>query len=259
MLGKGLPFVLMRVTTLAADVHVAIGNAYDSASFIFFRGDEALLVDTLGSRADAGELRQWIEGHGKRVRLIVSTHYFSDHIAGHALFAGAEIVAHENYAGTWSTEKFRSDEELTHFVAPTITFHDRMTIRWGARTLELFHNPGHTASTIGVDVPSLDLLHVGDTIVGNIVYLAYGAPEALANAIDRARGRGRARVATSHGLPRHAVALDHAAHYLATFNRKVAAGESAIPLDDCLPRGVRGNDFETIFHQRNLDFRRPPA
>jgi cyclase len=246
----------MRVTDLAADVHVAIGDAYDSASFLFFRGDDALLVDTLASRADANELRQWIEGQGKRVRVIVSTHYFSDHIAGHALFAGAEIVAHENYADTWSMEKFRTDEELAHFVAPTITFHDRMMIRWGARTLELFHNPGHTSSTIGVDVPSLDLLHVGDTIVGNIVYLAYGSTDTIARAIDRARGRGRASVATSHGLPRPAVALDHAAHYLTTFNRKVAAGETAISIDDCLPHGIRGDAFETIFHQRNVENRR---
>lgn len=240
---------MLRFTSLAADVQSVTGETYDSTAYIFHRGDDVLLVDALGGRDDAAELRRHFQSNGKRVRFIVSTHYFSDHMAALALFHEAEVIAHENYAQTFAEERFRSDEEAGFFVTPAVTFNDRLTIRWGAHTLALFHNPGHTTSTIGVDVPSLDLLHVGDTVVGNIVYLGYGTPEAIESAVTRARGRGRATIATSHADPQGNAVLDHALHYLDALRAK----RGRPLLDDCLPRGVQGSDFENIFHQRNLD------
>lgn len=252
----------MQITSLRPDVYVVVGDTYAANTTVFIRGDEALLVDAMASARDAEELGRWIENDlGKRVRFIISTHYFSDHLAALRRFPGAEIVAHSLFMHTWASERFRSREEEQHFVPPTITFDDRMSMRWGPYTLDLFHNPGHTMSTIGVDVAAADLLHVGDTIVGNIAYLAYSAAEVITAAIQRAQQRARRLVLTSHGTPRDSVALAHASAYLDRLSDRAARAVSAgrpeairsIAIDDCLPGGLKGNDFENVFHLRNLE------
>ena len=252
----------MEVITLAPDIHVAVGSAHLANSTVLVRGSEVLLIDGMGSRADAEELQRWIEVDlQKSVRFIVSSHYFSDHMAALALFPRAEVIAHALHLHTWSSERFRSAEEEQHFAPPSITFKDSMTMRWGMHTLELFHNPGHTMSTIGIDIPTADLLHGGDTIVGNMAYIAYSTPELMASAIDRLRRRNRRLVLTSHGPARDSIALSHAAAYIRTLAAKsarafAAGGEEnirSIRLDDCLPAGVQGTAFENRFHLRNLE------
>jgi glyoxylase-like metal-dependent hydrolase (beta-lactamase superfamily II) len=230
----------MRIETIAPDIQIAIGETYESNSTIFLNGREALLIDGMGSAADAGELQHYIENDlGARVRFIISTHYFSDHMAALAHFPEATIIAHELSAKTFASEQNRSDEEASFFVEPGLTFCDRLTLRWGAHTLELFHNPGHTMSTIGVDVADADLLFTADTAVGNIAYVVYTTPALVAQALERLRDRGRHRIIASHGGMRDAVALDHALAYV----RALQAGGVDEPLDD----------FERIFHRRNLE------
>ena len=249
----------MRITSIQPDIHVAIGEAYGSNATAYLNGDEVLLVDAMGSIADANDLRRWIERDlGKRLRFIVSTHYFSDHLAALRSFPGADIIAHALYMHTWASEQFRSREEEEHFAPPTITFDDRMTIHWGNHTLELFHNPGHTMSTIGVDVASADLLHVGDTIVGNIAYIRYSPAQLLGEAIERARQRQRRLVLTSHGVPRDSVALQHAKTYLQNLVQKSGSG-SELSLEDCLAPGIVGTEFERIYHGRNVETLRERA
>jgi len=236
----------MQIEQLAPDLFVAIGEAYHANSTVFIKGDEALLIDGMGSIADATELRRLLEDEmGKEVRFIISTHYFSDHIAALRLFPRAEIVAHELYAQTFRTERSRTDEEAAHFVEPTMVIGDRMRMKWGRFTLDLFHNPGHTMSTLAIDVPEADLLFVGDTVVGNLVYLAYSAPELFAIALERLERRGRTRIVASHGGAVSSAAIGHARHYLG----RLTAGEVA--LESCLPEGIVATDFERIFHERN--------
>lgn len=222
---------------VATDIHLFIGQTYGANSLVLLKGTDALLIEGMGARADAQELKRTIEQElGARVKVIIQTHYFADHMAALGLFPEAEIIAQAGYRETWDSEKFRTDEEAKHFVEPTMLVHDRLTIRWGRHVLDVFHNPGHTPSTLNVDIPSADLLHVADTIVGNIVYLAYSEPQQMAQAVERLRARGRKNILASHGGIVDAVAIERAAAYL---------------------RNVRGehdlNDFEAIFHQRNLE------
>jgi glyoxylase-like metal-dependent hydrolase (beta-lactamase superfamily II) len=222
---------------IADDIHLFIGRAYAANSLVLLKGREALMIESMGARADAEELKRTIENDlNAKVKVIVQTHYFADHMAALALFPEAEILAHAGYAETWKSERFRSGEEARHFVEPTMLIHDRLTVRWGKHVLDVFHNPGHTPSTLNVDIPSADLLHVADTVVGNIVYLAYSNPARMAEALERLKSRRRGRILASHGGVVDAMAIEHAAAYL---------------------RNIRGahqlNDFEQIFHQRNLE------
>jgi cyclase len=72
----------MRTEQIAPDVYGLIGEVLDSNSTVIVGGDEALLIDAMASRRDAEQLRSFVESElGKRVRFIICTHFFSDHIA----------------------------------------------------------------------------------------------------------------------------------------------------------------------------------
>ncbi len=88
----------MRKEQLEEDIFVFVGEAYQANATALVRGDEVLLVDGLASREDAEELCYFIEDDlRKQVRLILCTHYMSDHTAALRLFPRAHIVAHKAY------------------------------------------------------------------------------------------------------------------------------------------------------------------
>jgi cyclase len=252
----------MQVNQIETDLYLLIGESYQANSTAFISGDEVLLVDAMGSRPDAEELRKFIEVElGKEVRFIVSTHFFSDHLAALNFFPRAKVIAHKNYLDTFNSERYRSEEEATYFREPDILISDRLTIRWGEYELDIFHNPGHTSSTLGIDVKPADLLMVGDTLVGNIVYLAYSTPDLFVRALERLQTRARPRVISSHGGVRSAAAIGNAQFYLErladhTREARVSGeGEQSIlqtQLETCLPSGIVPTGFEKIFHDRNL-------
>jgi len=248
----------VRTEPIDKDAVLFHGAAYDSTSLALFDGPRALLIEGLASQEDARALRETLVEAGKRVELLISTHYFSDHMAAWNLFPEAPVVAHENAIATFWTEAFRSEEEVRHFRTPTMQLSGRLGLTWGRFELQLFENPGHTAGTLNVDIPELDLLHVGDTAVGRMAYIHYSAPEANGRALARAVDRGRRRVLRSHGGLTGPETLVSARGYLANLRTRVVearrrnAPVTEIRIDDCLPAGPAATDFETFFHHRNL-------
>jgi cyclase len=253
----------MLVNKIEDDVYLLIGKAYQSNSTAFVSQDEVLLVDALGSQDDAEKLRAFVEIElKKRVRFIVSTHFFADHMAALNLFPQANVIAHKNYLDTFNSELYRSEEEEAHFRELDILISDQMQIRWGKYTLDIFHNPGHTTSTLGIDVKAADLLMVSDTLVGNIVYLAYSTPDRFVEALEKLEARVRTRLISSHGNVRSPAAISNAQFYLKTLGdrtreaRTSSVGEKSLlqmQLETCLPAGVEATPFERIFHARNLN------
>ncbi|HEY0379864.1 MAG TPA: MBL fold metallo-hydrolase [Pyrinomonadaceae bacterium] len=252
----------MREQQVESDIYVFIGETYHSNSTAFVKGDEVLLVDGMASRSDAEELRERIEaGLNKRVRFIIATHYFSDHLAALKLFPRAEIIAHQNYLHTFSTEKFRTDEEAANFVEPTMLISDSLVMRWGRYTLDIFHNPGHTMSTLSIEVPEADLLMAGDNVVGNLAYFSYSTPEMAWHALRRLKRTGRSRLISSHQGVRPSDALENAMFYLDSLKANARAawaggtgGNSVlqIPIDTCLRPDLKASPYEELYHQRNL-------
>src|SRR5262249_34684487 len=143
--------------------------------------------------------RVLVEEWGKRVALLVSTHFFSDHMAAWNLFPEADLLAHAEAVATFDAERFRTDEEAAHFRAPTLRLSGRLAIAWGRHRIEVTESPGHTPDALLVDLPDADLLHVGDAAVGRMAYLQYADPAPIDAALARALARGRGRILRSHG------------------------------------------------------------
>lgn len=250
----------MRIERLEDDLFVAVGEQYESTTAIFLDGDRALLVDGMASRKDGLALRGFVEGElKKKVRLLVSTHYFSDHLAAWALFPGVPIVAHRNYRHSFDSEAFRTEEEKGHFVEPTVLVDHGLEIAWGRFHLDVFYNPGHTLCSLAIDVAEADLLLAGDTVVGNIVYLFYGNLSLKKRALERLRDRRRGKLLSSHTSVSDPARLDRALRYLERLEEKAAKARAEggrfreISLSSCLPGDAAGTEFERLYHGRNLD------
>jgi len=217
----------------------------------------------MASRQDAEVLRGKIEVEFKKqVRFIIATHYFSDHLAALKLFPKAEIITHQNYMHTFSTERHRTKEEEAHFVEPTMLISDALVMKWGKYTLDIFHNPGHTMSSLSIEVPEADLLMAGDNIVGNIAYISYSTPDMAWQALHRLKRRGRNRLISSHQGVRHSEALENAMVYLNHLKTNVQEawdcgkeGDAIlqIPIDKCLKSEIKASPYEELYHRRNLE------
>ncbi|HVE57736.1 MAG TPA: MBL fold metallo-hydrolase [Pyrinomonadaceae bacterium] len=253
----------MKKVQIERDIYVLRGETFESNATVLIKDDEVLLIDALASRKDAETLRYFIEEELKKeVRFILCTHFMSDHLAGLKSFPGAQIIAHENYRQTFVSQRSLTDEEASFFVEPTMTFSDRIKMKWGRLTLDIFHNPSHTMSTIGIDIPEADLLFVGDAFFGSTVFLSSaGIPEQIRGALKQLKTKNRSRVVPGHIGIYDNKAFENALFYLNSLQTQVEtarnspAGEKAvleIPIDNCLAPAITASEFEKEFHAINL-------
>jgi len=147
--------------------------------------DEALLVDTLSSAAQATELAAAVRAVTDRPLTLVNTHHHYDHCFGNAVLAGdppRPVYAHELAATALRDEPERlrreAYEELrtehpalaaelagTPLLAPTHTVHVETTVDLGGRQVLLRHpGRGHTEADLVVHVPDADVLVAGDLV-----------------------------------------------------------------------------------------------
>lgn len=254
--------VNMKFEVLGSDVWMFVGDDHESVATAFLDGDDALLVDSLGSMEDAHGLRRVLCGDmGKTVRAVAATHFMSDHIAGMSLFPDALTIAHRHYRHTFLSQNRRVD---AFYREPRVVFDNAMTLRWGQHELRFLHNPGKTMDHVSVDVPTADLVCAGDNIVGNIVYLSKADPALIRAAIGRMRQLGRGTIVGGHMGRFPAAVLDNAIHYLDRLQavvveiRATATPQEAdkriasIPIEACLAPQVEPADFEREWHGHNL-------
>jgi glyoxylase-like metal-dependent hydrolase (beta-lactamase superfamily II) len=154
----------LRVLKAAADVFVlnndiSPGNAtavVTSAGVILiddkFAVDHDNIVATLKTVTD------------QPIRYVVNTHHHVDHVGGNArlLQLHVPIVASD---AAWRNLSAEPDGKFIEANPgfPTVTFHDRATIRLGGTVAELHHlGRGHTNGDIVVHLPSQRVLVTGD-------------------------------------------------------------------------------------------------
>lgn len=253
----------MRLTELEPDILVFCGETEESVATAFLQGREVLLVDALAGAEDAESLRVHLEGQrGLRVRLILITHYMSDHMSALHIFPRARIAAHRLYAQTFRSQRDLSPRDEAEFVPPSIELGGELAFDWGRHRLKVFPNEGKTPCTLNVDVPAADLVLCSDNLVGNTVYLSSSTPERLDAGLARLQQLGRARVVPGHMGVLPGTALANARHYLWQLRDEVLAARRsgdapkqvrAIHIENCLAAGITPTAFERKWHGLNLE------
>lgn len=165
---------------------------FPDANLLLVRGRTPTLVDS-GFVGHAEETADWARSHAPELRLVVNTHWHSDHVGGNGLLqsSGAVIAASSPDA----TAINRRDpgccvaEYLDQPVAPytvDLELSDGQQLLLGDTDWQVVATPGHTPGHIALWQPETRVLVVGDALsdydVG-WVNLALDGPDAAATAL----------------------------------------------------------------------------
>jgi cyclase len=132
--------------------------------------DEAglVMIDAMfeGQAAAIREAVKPLPGGG-RIRVLVNTHWHSDHTDGNKAFGpGAVVIAHENIRALLAKDQALmggTTKALPAGALPDVTFKDELTIYAGGEAIRLVHYPhAHTDGDTVVFMDRSKVIHMGD-------------------------------------------------------------------------------------------------
>jgi len=164
-----------------------------------------VLVDTLCSPADVAPFME------DRVDLVIYTHGDWDHCWGTAAFPGVPVIGHaltrrrmQEPTEAALLEQFQAKHPDrfagARIIPPVIAFTGELEVDAGGVTLRLEHVPGHTADSIWVYLPELEVLLAGDA--AEDPFPSLGVPGSLrdwARQLRRRAAAGVRQVVPAHG------------------------------------------------------------
>lgn len=176
----------MAFVEVAADVYVLRYPVLDVNATLVVGGQNAAVVDTLSTDAQARELLAAVRLVTPLPLVLVNTHHHFDHCFGNVVLAeaspGCPVWAHESAARLlreeaedlrrrWYEEFRVTEPDLAEglvavdVLAPDRTVHTRATVDLGDRVVELRHlGRGHTDGDLVVAVPDAAVLVAGDLV-----------------------------------------------------------------------------------------------
>jgi len=148
-------------------------------------GEGTVFIDTPQWISAILSMREAAEARGP-VRYLINTEGHIDHIFGNHWFADVDIIGHEKLdelfwtvAGDLPCYEYsvdiikRQDKDFLHLMPseedyivarPNIKIGDKMILKTGGLSFEIYHTPGHSTSQLAVLVPEEGVLFTGDTI-----------------------------------------------------------------------------------------------
>ena len=123
-------------------------------SLVVVTSEGVVVVDGQDNMQEGRRLIEAIrEVTSEPIRYLVNASPHGDHVNSNAAFEGAVIIAHEGAHEAMAEAGTPTSDEIGPTL-PHVTFQDRMTLRVGDRTLELYHfGRGHTRGDAVVLLP----------------------------------------------------------------------------------------------------------
>src|ERR1700675_2752360 len=244
----------LKETTLSVNVFTAPGKAmvgerprpfgealgFDPiTSTLIFGEYDAVLVDAMGTVAEAEALADWVALHNRNLETIYITHAHFDHFYGLSIlldrFPGARAIATPKTVTAMQTSFSPPVEQLarrlfpgqvaTRLVPPEPYERDTFTLE--GQELRIIEQ-GHTDSpdTTSLYVPSIGLIVAGDVVYNQChMYVGDTTPESRKNWIadlDRLAALNPTMVVAGHkkpGAPDSPSAIQDTKRYLLDFDR----------------------------------------
>lgn len=199
---------------------------------------QSLLVDTAATQKRALALKEAITTVcASPPRFVVNTHSHGDHTFGNSVFAEhAAIVAHDatraemdalglHLTTLWPDVGWG---ELS-VTLPTVTYHDRLTLRVGQEQADLIAlGPAHTAVDTVVWLPRQRVLFAGDLLMsGATPFCLMGSVSGSLEAVAQLRALDPEVVVAGHGPVTGPSVLDTVDRYLRWLQHVAADGLAA--------------------------------
>jgi cyclase len=213
----------------------------------FIVGPESVIaIDTTGTEKRAHAFHDALRRTTPLpVQALINTHSHADHTHGNFLFSPASaIIAHEKCRaevlhGSLAALKNAfptADFGEIPYVAPMVTFEDRLNVYAGDLKVELiFVGPAHTTNDIVAWIPERKLLFSGDLVFnGGTPFAMAGSIAGWLDAIPRLRALGAQTIVPGHGAVCTPAAFDTVERYLrfieSTAHRGLASGIQPLEL-----------------------------
>ena len=221
-------------------------------STLIFGEHDAVLVDAMGTVAEAEALADWVALHNRNLETIYITHAHFDHFYGLSVlldrFPGARAIATpkavEGIQMYLSPPVQRLARRMfpgqvpTKLVPPEPYEHDTFTLE--GHELRIIEQ-GRTDSpdSTSLYVPSIGLIVAGDVVYNQCrMYVGDTTPESRKNwiaALDRLEALNPTMVVAGHkkpGAPDSPSAIEHTKRYLQDFDRVQKTAKSDLDLFD---------------------------
>ena len=232
-----------RVKKLADGVYVHTGIGFDSNSGIILTDEGVIVIDTGQNPIESRDIMATVKKlTSMPVRIVIDTEPHADHTTGHFVFPGAVIIAAagggdsmraadraapnriQTMAGT--SAEMKAALEGYKFIPPHIEYHDRMTINFGGKTLELIYMKGvHSESDNAVWLPKERVVFSASAFVVNQINILrpfVTIPDILA-AGKMMRALNPQFVVPGHGTPGTVKIFDDGEKYYALLMDRVGA------------------------------------
>ena len=261
-----------RVKKLADGVYVHTGNGFDSNSGIILTDEGVIVIDTGQNPIESRDIMATVKKlTSMPVRLVIDTEPHADHTTGHFVFPQAIVVAAAGGGESMSaadraapnriqtmaatSPEMKAALEGYRFIAPHIEYHDRMTINFGGRTIELIYMKGvHSESDNAVWLPKERVLFSASAFVVNQINILrpfVTIPDILA-AGKMMKALNPEHVVPGHGTPGTVKIFDDGEKYYALLMERVGAlmrqGKS---LDD-IKKDLRMPEYASWFSQDRM-------
>ena len=227
--------------------------AFDpGTSTLIFGENDAVLVDTLSTVAEAEALADWVALHHRNLTTIYITHGHIDHFAGLSVllkqFPDARAIATPE-----SVDLIRKDRpqwdyfrklfggQLPASITPPEPYDETSFTLEGHELRIIEQGRTDAVGTTSLHVPSIDLIVAGDVVYNRChMYVGDTTPESRANwiaALDRLAALNPTTVVAGHkkpGAPDSPAAIEQTKRYLTDFGRLQESTSSDQELYDAM-------------------------
>jgi glyoxylase-like metal-dependent hydrolase (beta-lactamase superfamily II) len=161
--------VEIRTLSVSESVSMLVGEGGNIA--VSVGGDGTLMIDDQFAPLTPKLLSAVEELGGGPVRLVINTHWHSDHTGGNENLgrAGALLFGHDAVRERMSTEQFtaafgRRTPPSPEEALPVVTFSETLSLHWNGDAIRAVHVANaHTDGDSIIHFTGADVIHMGDT------------------------------------------------------------------------------------------------
>jgi len=188
--------------------HKMMDMQFGGGSFAIYRGNSAIVVDTMTQPGQGEWVKQYLEKtHAIKHFTLVSTHWHVDHIIDNCLYKDDIIIGHsytrkviQENKNTFESGNFQ-DYPAFCVVPPNLTFEGRLDLWLDDLKVELHEFLVHAKGHIGVIIPD-DKIFIASDILEDPIWsfnFDLANPETQLAEFDRLMTMNIERILPSHG------------------------------------------------------------